>query len=79
MLVYLIVMSSILFLMMGYDKYQAIKKRSRIPEIVFLVLSFLGGGIGTLLGMILFHHKTRKIKFILLIPFSILIDILLFR
>lgn len=79
MLVYLIVTNSILFLMMGYDKYQAIKKRSRIPEIVFLVLSFLGGGIGTLLGMILFHHKTRKIKFILLIPFSILIDILLFR
>lgn len=79
MLLYLIVTNSILFLMMGYDKYQAIKKRSRIPEIVFLVLSFLGGGIGTLLGMILFHHKTRKIKFIILVPLSILIDILLFR
>ena len=69
---YLIIMNLICFIIMGYDKHQAIHKKNRIPEITLISLSFLGGGIGSFLGMLLFHHKTKKIKFLILIPLSII-------
>jgi uncharacterized membrane protein YsdA (DUF1294 family) len=62
---------------MGHDKKKAIKKKERIPEMTLFTLSFMGGGLGTLLGMLIFHHKTKKIKFIILIPLSIIIHICL--
>lgn len=46
------------FLVFGLDKLLAIKGRRRIPEATLLTLSFLGGSIGAMLGMALFHHKT---------------------
>ena len=64
---------------MGYDKKQAIQKKERIPEIVLLTLAFIGGGIGSLLGMIQFHHKTKKMKFKILIPISILFNFLILK
>ena len=39
------------------------------------ILSLLGGCFGTLLGMYLFHHKTKKLKF-KLIPVICIIWIL---
>lgn len=63
---------------MGMDKYKAIHHSFRIPERVLLTLSFLGGSIGSLLGMILFHHKTKKKLFIFLNPFFLILHILLF-
>lgn len=75
MLRYLGIINIIGFLLMGYDKRQAIKKKNRIPEIALITLSFIGGGCGSLLGMILFHHKTKKLKFQILIPLSIITTI----
>jgi uncharacterized membrane protein YsdA (DUF1294 family) len=64
---------------MGIDKYKAIKNNYRISENTLLLISILGGGIGSLLGMILFHHKTKKLKFQILVPISILINIYLYK
>ena len=72
---YLIIINIISFLLMGYDKNQSIHKKNRIPEITILSISYIGGGLGSLLGMIFFHHKTKKLKFKILIPLSILINI----
>jgi uncharacterized membrane protein YsdA (DUF1294 family) len=47
----------------GYDKAIADSNRTRVPERVLLLLAFIGGTIGALLGMILFHHKTAKASF----------------
>ena len=74
---YLIIINALCFLLFGYDKKQAIKKQGRIPEITLIILSFMGGSIGSLLGMQLFHHKTKKIKFIILIPLSIIFTLLI--
>ena len=74
---YIFIINIICFMIMGYDKNHAIHKKNRIPEATLIALSFLGGGIGSLLGMIIFHHKTKKIKFLLLVPISIIILILL--
>ena len=76
MLIYLVVINIISFILMIFDKRQAKKKKYRIPETSLIVISFIGGGIGTFLGMIIAHHKTRNLKFIILVPISILITIL---
>ena len=47
----------------GYDKAIAGTKRTRIPEIVLLALTFFGGTLGALVGRIVFRHKTRKLLF----------------
>ena len=79
-MIYLILGINILsFILMGIDKYKAIKNNYRISENTLLLISILGGGIGSLLGMILFHHKTKKLKFQILVPISILINIYIYK
>ena len=66
-MIYWIISINILsFILYGIDKLFAIKKIHRISEYTLLVMSFFGGGVGSLLGMNIFHHKTRKVKFWLL-------------
>ena len=78
-MIYLIIGINLLsFILMGIDKLKAIKNNYRISENTLLLISIIGGGIGTLIGMILFHHKTKKLKFQILVPISILINIYLF-
>ena len=62
------VLSLITFILFGVDKYKAVHHKWRISEAVLLLFS-LFGGIGGLLGMLVFHHKTRKWKFRILVPF----------
>lgn len=57
------------------DKRFAVRHRRRVPERVLLLLAFLGGGAGEFLGMTVFRHKTKHIKFIILVPLSILLHL----
>lgn len=45
------------------DKHRAKVHRTRIPEAGLLALGFFGGAVGALLGMRLFRHKTRHLRF----------------
>ena len=51
------------FAAFGIDKWKAVRHRWRIPEATLLGLSLIGGALGGLAGMRLFHHKTRKARF----------------
>jgi uncharacterized membrane protein YsdA (DUF1294 family) len=51
------------FILMGVDKLSAMRGESRIPEKWFFTISMAGGPFGVFLGMIVFHHKTRKTYF----------------
>ena len=62
-LIYLIAITIITFCFYGYDKRRAVKEKGRIPEAVLHLLALIGGSIGALAGQIIFHHKTRKLKF----------------
>ena len=64
----------ITFLIMGIDKYKAKHDRERISEKNLLTCAFLMGGIGIGLGMWAFRHKTRKIKFRILVPLAIIVN-----
>ena len=57
---YYILLNTVLFLLMAFDKRRAKKNGWRTPERTLLSLGFLGGALGGILGMICFHHKTRK-------------------
>ena len=65
---YLLTVNAAGFLLMRWDKQKAIHNKWRIPERVLLGIAVLGGSIGCLLGMRLFRHKTRHLKFTLGIP-----------
>lgn len=74
---FITLMSLIGFISMGLDKHKAKKKAWRIPERTLLLLAFLGGGIGSFLGMHIFRHKTRHGKFLSLLPISAVLYLLL--
>ncbi len=61
--IYLLLCNSLLFVLMYVDKQKAVKRQWRIPERTLLGLGLIGGGIGGILGMKLFRHKTTKGSF----------------
>ena len=58
--IYLVTATIITIFAYGIDKFKAKTGGFRIPEKVLLILGLLGGGVGGILGMRLFNHKTRK-------------------
>ena len=76
--IYLIIINILCLILMIIDKILAIKKKQRISEFHLLTITLFGGSIGTLLGMILVRHKIRKLKFILLVPLSLILHILIY-
>lgn len=68
MLVYLLIINALGFWLMLIDKRKAQKNRWRIPEATLITVALLGGSVGTIAGMRLFHHKTKHPKFTLGLP-----------
>ena len=67
-LLYLLIINAAAFLLMLADKLRAQKNRWRIPERTLILVSVLGGSIGSLAGMYTFRHKTLHPKFTVGIP-----------
>ena len=72
---YLIVMNVIGFFIMGIDKRKARHHKWRISEASLLLIALIGGAIGAGFGMLLFHHKTKHLKFLLGVPVLILFNV----
>jgi uncharacterized membrane protein YsdA (DUF1294 family) len=73
--IFLIIVNCVALTIFGVDKQQSKKKGWRIPESRLLLTAFLAP-FGAYAGMLLFRHKTRKFKF-LLVPIFLLIQVLL--
>ena len=71
----LCVTNGIAFVMMFVDKRRAQRRQWRIPERTLLLSAFLLGGIGSMLGMYLCRHKTKHLKFRILVPLAAAIQI----
>ena len=74
----LLIWNFAVFCVYGFDKYQAKKSRRRIRERTLLILAFLFGSIGAMFSMVIFNHKTAKIKFRILVPLAVVLNILIF-
>ena len=77
-IIYLIVINILGFLVMGLDKHKAKMAERRIPENTLFTFTVLGGGVGTIAGMYVFHHKTKKMKFKVGMPLILILEILIF-
>jgi uncharacterized membrane protein YsdA (DUF1294 family) len=74
---YLIGVNLFAFFIMGYDKRMAKHKKRRIPERHLFLYAFIGGAIGSFLGMRFFRHKTQHASFQYGIPAFILLHLAL--
>ena len=77
MVLYLIVVNIAGFAAMGIDKRCAKKRAYRIPEANLFLLAIIGGSIGSILGMHLFHHKTRHLYFLYGLPAILIVQLLI--
>lgn len=71
----LVTVNSISLVVFGVDKLKSKRGGWRIPESRLLLIGFFGP-FGAWAGMLLFRHKTRKIKF-LLVPIFLFIQVFL--
>lgn len=76
-ILYVVAVNVVSFLMMGIDKRKAVKRAFRIPESTLFVLAIIGGSIGSIIGMHLFHHKTRHWYFLYGMPVILALQIIL--
>ena len=65
------------FVLYGVDKLKAKRHAWRIPEATLLTAAALGGSLGALLGMEIFRHKTKHVKFKVLVPLFLILHIAL--
>ncbi len=77
LLYYLIAVNTLTFVVYGIDKWKAKQGSWRISEATLLTLAVIGGSIGALLGMKIWHHKTMHKKFKYGLPLILLAQIVL--
>ena len=77
LIVYLVIINFVSFLAYRSDKRKSEKGKWRIKESTLLAFSLLGGGIGSILGMRIFRHKTQKRKFQFGVPILTIISIVI--
>ena len=61
-LYYLVAVNVVTFLVYGIDKIKAKQGSWRISEATLLIFAVIGGSIGALLGLQVWHHKTMHKK-----------------
>jgi uncharacterized membrane protein YsdA (DUF1294 family) len=66
-LIWLAAASLVTFVLYGWDKAKARANGWRVPEAVLHLLALAGGFLGGWFGRSLFHHKTQKISFLLVL------------
>ena len=76
-MIWYLLLNTAVFMLYGIDKGRAVRDDWRIAEKT-LLLAAVFGCYGALAGMILFHHKTRKLKFRLLLPLICLAETILY-
>ena len=76
-LIILLLLNFISFITFGIDKWKAKHNRYRISEINLLLIALPFSALGALLGKYVFHHKTKKFKFLFFIPLFLILQIIL--
>jgi len=71
----LLLWNLLVFLLYGADKRKAKKSKRRVSEKTLLVTAFFMGGIGAFVGMIIYRHKTKHLKFKILVPLFAILNV----
>lgn len=80
--IWLVLINLVTFCVFGVDKWKAKRKEKketvrRVPEKTLLLLSALGGSVGALLAMRVFHHKTLHRAFKFGVPLILILQIVI--
>ena len=74
-LIYLLIMNASSFNLMRVDKHRAKNHLWRVPELTLMLNALVGGSVGILVGMYVFRHKTRHLKFTLGVPLILAVQV----
>ena len=75
LLIYLAAINIVAFFLYGIDKWKARHDKWRITEARLIWIAVAGGSIGALLGMKIWHHKTKHNKFRFGLPAILILQI----
>lgn len=72
---YILGISIVGYRSMGIDKKRAIQGKYRVPEKTLLSIAFLGGSLGSIMGMYHFRHKTKHWYFRYGLPLILILQL----
>ena len=72
---YFAAVNILLYILMGVDKFKALKHKRRIPEKALFGFAIFGGALGGTLGMLCFRHKTKHWYFEVFFPLLAALDL----
>ena len=72
-----VVMNIVAFVLMGHDKKCARQGKWRVPEKTLFLVTACFGGLGGVLGMKVFHHKTQHWYFKVFFPALLIVQVVL--
>lgn len=72
-----VVMNIVAFALMGHDKKRARQGKWRVSEKTLFLATACFGGLGGVLGMKVFHHKTQHWYFKVFFPVLLVVQIIL--
>lgn len=73
--IYFACVNMIALVAFGLDKSRARRGAWRISESALMFLAAVGGSVGALAGMRVFHHKTRKPLFSIGVPVLLVLQV----
>lgn len=77
LIAYAVIVNIVGFASMGIDKKKARNHKWRVPETMLFFYAIIGGSLGSLIGMHLFHHKTKHWYFVIGIPLILVIQLVI--
>ena len=72
-----VIMNIAAFALMGHDMKRARQGKWRVPEKTLFLVTACFGGLGGVLGMKVFHHKTQHWYFRVFFPVLLIVQIAL--
>lgn len=72
---YLVILNVVTILIYGWDKVCAMRQWWRVPELTLLLLAVVGGSIGAMIAVQVFHHKTLHWKFKYGLPLILILQV----
>ncbi|KIL53270.1 hypothetical protein KP77_02460 [Jeotgalibacillus alimentarius] len=72
-ILFYLIMTAVGFMSMRNDKKRAQKNEYRISEKTLWTIAFLGGALGSWVGMSFYRHKTRHTSFRIGMPFLVIL------
>ena len=76
LILYLFAVNITAFALFGADKRKARRNAWRISEKALFLSAVLGGSLGAMIGMRVFHHKTKHWYFVFGIPAILVLQVI---